>query len=191
MTERLVVYADVGLLGSQVFRDGKVQTLEAAELVPGDLIIIRLGDIVPADCKASARPRAIWTCIDPSWRVGEPRTCRWSWCRLQILGEEGEEDETPMQIDQVGCAPWVQEAGNVHATVQCPCRQHWAPRACSAATLLAPIATQAALTGESIPAKKFTGDTAFSGSAIKMGERHAVVYATGEGGCLRSCLVAR
>jgi hypothetical protein len=38
---------------------------------------------------------------------------------------------------------------------------------------------QAALTGESIPAKKFTGDVAFSGSAIKMGERHAVVYATG------------
>ncbi|KAL6757306.1 hypothetical protein V8C86DRAFT_2626506 [Haematococcus lacustris] len=38
---------------------------------------------------------------------------------------------------------------------------------------------QAALTGESLPAKKFTGDVAFSGSAIKQGERHAVVYATG------------
>nr|QEH60479.1 H+-translocating ATPase P-type [Dunaliella maritima] len=38
---------------------------------------------------------------------------------------------------------------------------------------------QAALTGESLPAKKFTGDVAFSGSSIKQGERHAVVYATG------------
>jgi H+-transporting ATPase len=38
---------------------------------------------------------------------------------------------------------------------------------------------QAALTGESLPVKKFTGDVAFSGSSIKQGERHAVVYATG------------
>lgn len=38
---------------------------------------------------------------------------------------------------------------------------------------------QAALTGESLPTKKFTGDVAFSGSAIKQGERHAIVYATG------------
>jgi H+-transporting ATPase len=28
--------------------------------------------------------------------------------------------------------------------------------------------------------KKFTGDVAFSGSSIKQGERHAVVYATGQ-----------
>ncbi len=38
---------------------------------------------------------------------------------------------------------------------------------------------QAALTGESLPVKKFTGDVAFSGSSVKQGERHAVVYATG------------
>lgn len=38
---------------------------------------------------------------------------------------------------------------------------------------------QAALTGESLPAKKFTNDVAFSGSAVKQGERHCVVYATG------------
>jgi H+-transporting ATPase len=47
--------------------------MEAVDLVPGDVVIIRLGDIVPADCK--------------------------------LLGEEGEEDEAPMQIDQVGS--WV------------------------------------------------------------------------------------
>jgi H+-transporting ATPase len=38
---------------------------------------------------------------------------------------------------------------------------------------------QAALTGESLPVKKFGGDVAFSGSSIKQGERHAIVYATG------------
>lgn len=38
---------------------------------------------------------------------------------------------------------------------------------------------QAALTGESLPVKKFTGDVAFSGSTVKQGERHALVYATG------------
>eukprot|EP00197_Chlamydomonas_leiostraca_P009511 CAMPEP_0202861326 /NCGR_PEP_ID=MMETSP1391-20130828/2763_1 /ASSEMBLY_ACC=CAM_ASM_000867 /TAXON_ID=1034604 /ORGANISM="Chlamydomonas leiostraca, Strain SAG 11-49" /LENGTH=350 /DNA_ID=CAMNT_0049540695 /DNA_START=57 /DNA_END=1106 /DNA_ORIENTATION=- len=38
---------------------------------------------------------------------------------------------------------------------------------------------QAALTGESLPAKKFTNDVAFSGSTVKQGERHCVVYATG------------
>jgi len=38
---------------------------------------------------------------------------------------------------------------------------------------------QAALTGESLPVKKFSGDVCFSGSTIKQGERHCLVYATG------------
>ena len=38
---------------------------------------------------------------------------------------------------------------------------------------------QAALTGESLPVKKFSGDVCFSGSSIKQGEKHAIVYATG------------
>jgi hypothetical protein len=38
---------------------------------------------------------------------------------------------------------------------------------------------QSALTGESLPVKRVPGDVAFSGSAVKQGERHAVVYATG------------
>lgn len=79
--------------------------MDAVDIVPGDVLIVRLGDIVPADIK--------------------------------LLGDEGDADEQPMQIDQ------------------------------------------AALTGESLPAKKFTGDVAFSGSTIKQGERHALVYATG------------
>ena len=39
---------------------------------------------------------------------------------------------------------------------------------------------QAALTGESLPAKKFSGNVAFSGSTVKQGEKEALVYATGE-----------
>lgn len=42
-----------------------------------------------------------------------------------------------------------------------------------------PQIDQAALTGESLPSKKYTGDVAFSGSVCKQGERHAMVYATG------------
>ena len=39
---------------------------------------------------------------------------------------------------------------------------------------------QAALTGESLPVKKHSGDVAFSGSTVKQGEREALVYATGQ-----------
>ena len=39
---------------------------------------------------------------------------------------------------------------------------------------------QAALTGESLPVKKFPGHIAFSGSTIKQGEQEALVYATGK-----------
>lgn len=38
---------------------------------------------------------------------------------------------------------------------------------------------QAALTGESLPVKKFSSNVCFAGSTIKQGERHCVVYATG------------
>lgn len=93
---------------AKVLRDGTVQTIEASELVPGDIVIVRLGDIVPADIKI-----------------------------LKDESSESQEHETPLQVDQ------------------------------------------AALTGESLPVKKFSGDVAFAGSTIKQGERHCVVYATG------------
>ncbi|PNH02174.1 Plasma membrane ATPase [Tetrabaena socialis] len=96
---------------AKAMRDGTLQTVDAVWLVPGDVIVMKFGDIVAADVKLfSDDPQAPF---------------------------ERNSDETPMQIDQ------------------------------------------AALTGESMPAKKYTGDVAFSGSAIKAGERHAVVYATG------------
>ena len=79
-------------------RDGVATTIEAKFLVPGDIIIVRLGDIVPADIK--------------------------------ILAEEGSsghpDDETPLQVDQ------------------------------------------AALTGESLPVKKYSGNTAFSGECVRV-----------------------
>jgi H+-transporting ATPase len=36
---------------SLVLRDGKWQIIDAKELVPGDIIKVKIGDIVPADCK--------------------------------------------------------------------------------------------------------------------------------------------
>jgi hypothetical protein len=84
---------------ARVKRDGKWITPAARELVPGDVIRVRLGDIVPADA------------------------------RLLDGGE--------VSVDQ------------------------------------------SALTGESLPASRKTGDAVFSGSIIRRGEVGALVYATG------------
>lgn len=36
---------------AKALRNGKIENIESINLVPGDVIIIRLGDIVPADVK--------------------------------------------------------------------------------------------------------------------------------------------
>jgi magnesium-transporting ATPase (P-type) len=87
-------------INARVRRDGTWSTPPAKELVPGDVIRLRLGDIVPADAR--------------------------------LL--EGDE----VSVDQ------------------------------------------AALTGESLPATKKSGDAIFSGSIIRRGEIGALVYATGD-----------
>ncbi|XP_022715385.1 ATPase 10, plasma membrane-type-like isoform X2 [Durio zibethinus] len=84
---------------TKVLRDGQWQERDAAILVPGDIISIKLGDIIPADAR--------------------------------LL--EGD----PLKIDQ------------------------------------------SALTGESLPVTKRTGDEVFSGSTCKQGEIEAIVIATG------------
>ena len=84
---------------ARVKRDGKWITPAARELVPGDVIRVRLGDIVPADAR--------------------------------LL--EGD----PVEVDQ------------------------------------------SALTGESLPATRKSGEAVFSGSIIRQGEIGALVYATG------------
>ncbi len=84
---------------ARVKRDGKWVTPPARELVPGDVVRLRLGDIVPADARL-------------------------------LDGDE-------ISVDQ------------------------------------------AALTGESLPASKNSGDAIFSGSIIRRGEIGALVYATG------------
>ncbi len=84
---------------ARVKRDGKWVTPPARELVPGDVIRLRLGDIVPADARL-------------------------------LDGDEVEVD-------------------------------------------------QSALTGESLPAKRKSGEAVFSGSIIRRGEISALVYATG------------
>jgi H+-transporting ATPase len=84
---------------ARVLRDGKWITPAARELVPGDVIRVRLGDIVPADAR--------------------------------LL------DGDPVEVDQ------------------------------------------SALTGESLPATRQSGEAVFSGSIIRQGEIGALVYATG------------
>ncbi|KAK3025119.1 hypothetical protein RJ639_043901 [Escallonia herrerae] len=84
---------------TKVLRDGQWQEQDAAVLVPGDIVSIKLGDIIPADAR--------------------------------LL--EGD----PLKIDQ------------------------------------------SALTGESMPVTKKTGDEVYSGSTCKHGEIEAVVIATG------------
>ena len=84
---------------ARVKRDGKWITPTARELVPGDIIRVRMGDIVPADAR--------------------------------LL--EGD----PIEVDQ------------------------------------------SALTGESLPATRKSGEAVFSGSIVRHGEIGALVYATG------------
>ena len=84
---------------ARVKRDGKWTNPPARELVPGDVIRVRLGDIVPADARL-------------------------------LAGD-------PVEVDQ------------------------------------------SALTGESLPAERKSGDAVFSGSIIRQGEIDALVYATG------------
>nr|XP_029151167.1 ATPase 9, plasma membrane-type isoform X3 [Arachis hypogaea] len=84
---------------TKVLRDGRWSEQDAAILVPGDIISIKLGDIVPADAR--------------------------------LL--EGD----PLKIDQ------------------------------------------SALTGESLPVTRCSGDEVFSGSTVKQGEIEAIVIATG------------
>ena len=86
-------------LRARVLRDGKWQEIDAKELVPGDIVRIRLGDVVPAD--------------------------------VELV--EGDY----LSVDQ------------------------------------------SALTGESLPVTKRTGDQAFSGTVVKQGEVVARITATG------------
>jgi H+-transporting ATPase len=87
-------------LQARVKRDGTWTTVPARELVPGDLMRIRIGDIIPADAR--------------------------------LL--EGD----PIQVDQ------------------------------------------SALTGESLPVTRHSGQAVYSGSILKQGEIGALVYATGQ-----------
>jgi H+-transporting ATPase len=86
-------------LQARVKRDGNWRTIAARELVPEDLVRLRIGEIVPADCR--------------------------------LLDGEA------LEVDQ------------------------------------------SALTGESLPVSRGTGETVYSGSVVKRGEIEAVVTATG------------
>jgi H+-transporting ATPase len=86
-------------VNARVRRDGKWLNPKVAELVPGDVVRMRLGDVVPADARL-------------------------------LAGD-------PIEVDQ------------------------------------------SALTGESLPVTRKSGEAVFSGSIIRQGETDAIVYATG------------
>ena len=86
---------------AKVKRNGVWSSIPAREIVPGDIVRLRIGDIVPADARLF--------------------------------------DGDPMEVDQ------------------------------------------SALTGESLPVERKSGDTVYSGSIIRRGEIDALVYATGSG----------
>lgn len=115
----------------QVLRDGQWQELDASVLVPGDIISIRLGDIVPADAR--------------------------------LL--EGD----PLKIDQaITFTSYAIDAKDIRLF----CQNHLVSF-CLFTNL------QSALTGESLPVTKRTGDLVFTGSTCKHGEIEAIVIATG------------
>jgi H+-transporting ATPase len=87
-------------LGARVKRDGAWKSIAARELVPGDLMRVSIGEIIPADAR--------------------------------LL--EGD----PIEVDQ------------------------------------------SALTGESLPVERKSGDAVYSGSIVKQGEADALVYGTGQ-----------
>lgn len=119
----------------QVIRDGQWQEQDAAILVPGDIISIKLGDIIPADAR--------------------------------LL--EGD----PLKIDQ---------ANRISITLNTSLIffQNKLYRIQIMVLLYDLIfSMQSALTGESLPVTKRTGDEVFSGSTCKHGEIEAVVIATG------------
>ncbi|CAK7356429.1 unnamed protein product [Dovyalis caffra] len=97
---------------TKVLRDGQWQEQDATILVPGDIVSIKLGDIIPADAR--------------------------------LL--EGDS----LKIDQANL--WNHRKN---------------------------LFVQSALTGESLPVTKRTGDEVYSGSTCKHGEIEAVIIATG------------
>jgi H+-transporting ATPase len=102
-------------LNARVKRGGRWGSVPARELVPGDLIRIRLGDIVPADAKL---------------------------------------------LDVAAAASGGTEAGSFRYGDEVE-------------------VDQSALTGESLPVTRKTGDVVYSGSIIRQGEIDALVYGTG------------
>jgi H+-transporting ATPase len=82
---------------SRVKRDGKWSTIPARELVPGDIVRVRIGDLVPADVKL----------VDGSLGLDQS----------VLTGESGIVDKSPMEIAYSGSAVKRGEAtGMVEAT---------------------------------------------------------------------------
>lgn len=53
----------------RALRDGQLKQIQSTQLVPGDVVLVRLGDIVPADCVILATPHQLK--VDQSSLTGE------------------------------------------------------------------------------------------------------------------------
>ncbi len=58
---------------AKVLRDGELQAMEAALLVPGDVVLLEEGDNVPADCRLIAAAMTVFFAVlnGAGWRYGE------------------------------------------------------------------------------------------------------------------------
>jgi len=149
-------------------RDGVWQTLDAAALVPGDLVLLASGSHVPADCKA---------------RAARARACRRGLPQLVARATEHMSRE-PLPPETL---PRHMHGGSMHAlntTVlagKCTLRLAGPGRRVQALTLPWPPMAgqvvegtvdvdQSALTGESLPVTLRAGEPAMMGGTIVRGE---------------------
>lgn len=79
----------------QALRDGQVKVMDAENIVPGDVLLVRLGDIVPADIKLlgsdDGEEHAPMQVKDRGWGLGawqQPRCAHegpvWAWPVLAV-----------------------------------------------------------------------------------------------------------
>ncbi|KAJ5176816.1 Plasma membrane H(+)ATPase [Penicillium canariense] len=145
---------------AQVVRDGTQQEILARELVPGDVIIIGEGQVVPADAKV------ICDVNDPNgWE---------EFNQLQEQGmlgggteseEEDEDDTKEKAAEPSGDGQESKEGEEEEPQTQRPRKRGYPILACD----------HSAITGESLAVDRYMGDVIFYTTGCKRGKAYAVV----------------
>ncbi|KAF9101292.1 hypothetical protein BGX29_005808 [Mortierella sp. GBA35] len=110
-------------LRTRCWRDGQLQELETTQLVPGDIVVLRLGDIIPADGKllgidASGAPTIGDLLVDQSSLTGE------SFAVTKTKGEEVYSSTVVKQgqqraiVTKTGKSTFIGKAAHLMATTQ-------------------------------------------------------------------------